>query len=147
MLSNNNATTTTTTTTNNNNNNNNSPHHHQKKTNDNNNKKKQGCPWRVSSSAQPARVGTAQGGPSKRWVYGAPPSTTANLRTKILDFRGFGSGIVFMLRGGTPMPIGNFLEILVGIILVGRLGVPSATKSFFSRFVQAAVPGLTARAA
>ena len=53
---------------------------------------------------------------------------TANLRTKILDFREFDSSIILILRGGIPRPIGNFPEslsqaILVGIILVGRLGV------------------------
>ena len=53
---------------------------------------------------------------------------TANLRTKITDCRGFYSSIILMLRGGIPRPIGNFSEslsqaILVGIILVGRLGI------------------------
>ena len=53
---------------------------------------------------------------------------TANLRTNIVDFRGFDSSIVLMLRGGIPGPIGNLPEslsqaILVGIISVGRLGV------------------------
>ena len=53
----------------------------------------------------------------------------ANLRTKLLEFRGFDSSIILILRGGIPMPIGNVPEslsqaILVGIILVGRLGVP-----------------------
>ena len=53
----------------------------------------------------------------------------ANLRTKILDFRGFDSSRILILRGGILMSIGNISEImiqaiLVGIILVGRLGVP-----------------------
>ena len=53
---------------------------------------------------------------------------TANLRTKILDFRGFDSSIILSVRGGIPRPIGNFPEslsrgTLVGIILVGRFGV------------------------
>ena len=53
---------------------------------------------------------------------------TANLRTKILDFTGFDSSIIFILRGGIPRPIGNLPEslgqaILVGVMLVGRLGV------------------------
>ena len=53
---------------------------------------------------------------------------TANLRTKILDFRGFASSIILILRGGIPMSIGNYPEnlsqgILAGIILAGRLGV------------------------
>ena len=53
---------------------------------------------------------------------------TANLRAKILDFRGFDSSRILILRGGILMSIGNVPEslsqrILVGIILVGRLGV------------------------
>ena len=52
---------------------------------------------------------------------------TANLRTKILDFRGFDSSIILIIRGWILMSTGNFPEslsqaILVGIILVGRLG-------------------------
>ena len=59
---------------------------------------------------------------------------TADLRTKILDFTGFDSNIIFMLSDGILMPIGNFPEmlsqqILVGIILVGRLGVPPSWSS------------------
>ena len=53
---------------------------------------------------------------------------TANLRTKILDFRGFDSSIILVLRGGILISTGGFpdilsQEILAGIILVGRLGV------------------------
>ena len=54
---------------------------------------------------------------------------TANLRTKILAFRGFDSNIILLLRGGIPRPIDNLPEsvrsqaILVRITLVGRLGV------------------------
>ena len=53
--------------------------------------------------------------------------STANLRSKILDFGGFDSRIL-ILRGGILMSIGNPLQIssqgiLVGIILVRRLGV------------------------
>ena len=52
---------------------------------------------------------------------------TANLRTKILDVGGLDSSRVLNLRGGIPMSIRHFAEvlrqrILVGIILVGRLG-------------------------
>ena len=55
----------------------------------------------------------------------------ANLRTKILDCTGFGPSIILILRGGSLMPIGNFLEslsqaILAGIILGGRSGVDSS---------------------
>ena len=53
---------------------------------------------------------------------------TANLRTTILDFRGFGSSRILISRGGILMTMRNFLEVLsqriiVRIILVGRLGV------------------------
>ena len=56
--------------------------------------------------------------------------TTANLPAKIVDFRGFDSSIILILRGGILMSIGEFPEslsqrILVGISLVGRLGVPA----------------------
>ena len=48
---------------------------------------------------------------------------TANLCTKILDFRGFDSSIILMLRGGIPRPIGNFPEVLSQRILAGRFFV------------------------
>ena len=53
--------------------------------------------------------------------------TTANLRTSMMDFRGFDSSIILILRDGILRPMGNFPEslsqaILVGIML-GRLGV------------------------
>ena len=52
---------------------------------------------------------------------------TANLRTDIMDFGGFDSNIMLILRGGILRTVGGFPEslsqaILVGIILVGRLG-------------------------
>ena len=52
---------------------------------------------------------------------------TANLRTKILDFRGFGSSGILIVRGGVLMSTGSFPEsssqqILAGAILVGRSG-------------------------
>ena len=45
-----------------------------------------------------------------------------------MDFRGFDSSTISILRGGILMSIGNFPEslsqaILVGIMLVGRSGV------------------------
>ena len=66
----------------------------------------------------------------------------ANLRTKILDFRGFGSSVVLSLRGGVLMSIGNFPEslsqqILVAMLLVGRLGV----SSLFARMCALCRPG------
>ena len=48
---------------------------------------------------------------------------TANLRTKILGFKGFDTGIISCLRGGI-LPESLSQRILAGIILVGRLGVP-----------------------
>ena len=50
---------------------------------------------------------------------------TADLRTKTLDFGGFDSSRILILRGGTLMSIGSFPEsssqqILVGRVLVGR---------------------------
>ena len=58
---------------------------------------------------------------------GSPPFTP-NLPTNIMDFRGFDSSIILILRGGILMSIGDFPEslsqaILVGVMLVGRLGV------------------------
>ena len=45
-----------------------------------------------------------------------------------MDFRGFDSSTVLILRGGIPRPTGNFPEslsqaILVGVMAVGGLGV------------------------
>ena len=53
---------------------------------------------------------------------------TANLPTNIVDFRGSDSNIMSISRGGIPRPLGNFPEslsqaMLVGVMLVGRLGV------------------------
>ena len=53
--------------------------------------------------------------------------STANLRAKILDFRGFDSSGILIFRGGILISAGTFPEMLsqqivVGIILVGRLG-------------------------
>ena len=63
-----------------------------------------------------------------------PCFDTANLRTKILDLRGFDSSIILVLRGGMLMSIREFTEILsqqilVGMILVGRSGVCSRGDS------------------
>ena len=41
-------------------------------------------------------------------VYIDLSSSTANLRTKIMDFRGFDSSIILILTGGIPRPIGDF---------------------------------------
>ena len=70
-----------------------------------------------SSSSRPRRTS----------VPCAPSKCTANLRTKIQDFRGFDSSRILVLRVGIIMFIGVFPETLgqlrVGIFLVGRLGV------------------------
>ena len=72
------------------------------------------------------------------WWFGShPPGSergwrnTANLPTNILDFIGFDSSIILIIRGGIPKPIGDFPNslsqaMLVGIMLVGRLGVQYA---------------------
>ena len=44
---------------------------------------------------------------------------TANLRTEILDFRGFDSSIILIVRGGIGGPLGNFPEVLSQAILPG----------------------------
>ena len=61
--------------------------------------------------------------------------STAKLPTKILYFRGFDSSITLISRGGIPMSTGKFPEIvsqqiLVGMILVGRLGVEREHMAF-----------------
>ena len=72
-----------------------------------------------------------------RAAYLQTPSRgiTAKLRTstKFLDFSGFDSSVILLLRGGILMSIGNSPEmlsqqILVGIILVGRSGVRRALQ-------------------
>ena len=50
-----------------------------------------------------------------------------------MDFRGFDSSIMLNVRGGILMSTGDFPEslsqaMLVGIMLVGRLGVPVSVK-------------------
>ena len=65
---------------------------------------------------------------------------TANLCTKILDFRGFDSSIILILRVGIPRPKGNSLgilsqRVLVGRFLVGRVGVPVPARIACARGV------------
>ena len=55
-------------------------------------------------------------------------SRAPNPRTNIMDFRGFDSSIILILRRGISRPIGKFPEsltqaILVGVMFVGRLGL------------------------
>ena len=63
-----------------------------------------------------------------------PGGISNDLPTKILDFRGFDSSRILIVRGGILMSIGNFPEsltqaILVGRFLVGRLGVSNTRVS------------------
>ena len=61
---------------------------------------------------------------------------TANLRTKILDLRGFDSSTILILRGGIPRPVENSPESLSEHILeVERLGLPTrpSREASFSR--------------
>ena len=58
----------------------------------------------------------------------ATDNNTPNLPTNIVEFGGFDSSIMLILRGGILTPIGDFPEslsqaMLVGTMLVGRLGV------------------------
>ena len=60
---------------------------------------------------------------NSKQVY-CPP----NLPTNIVGLRGFEPSRILILRGGIPRPIGNSPEslsqaMLVGIMLVGRLGI------------------------
>ena len=80
--------------------------------------------WETSCSG---RRRNAQGS-SMSCLLESQRRRTADLWTKILDFSGFDSSRVLSVRGGILLPIGDFPEslsqaILVGIILVGRLGV------------------------
>ena len=61
------------------------------------------------------------------WAVQANGSTP-NPPTNIVGFRRFDSSMILILRGGILMSIGDFPEslsqaMLVGIMLVGRLGV------------------------
>ena len=62
-------------------------------------------------------------------MLGPPPPLrpTSVFSTKIVDFKGFDSSKILMLRGGLLMSTGGFPEmlsqqILAGIILAGRFG-------------------------
>ena len=60
-----------------------------------------------------------------------PDQSTADLLTNIMDFRGFDSSVILILRGGIPRPIGDSPEnlnqaMLVGVMLAGRLSVHTA---------------------
>ena len=64
----------------------------------------------------------------------AADRATTNLRTNIMDFRGFDSSRVLISRGVIPRPIGDFVEsvtqaMLVGVMLVGTLSVCLASTA------------------
>ena len=67
-----------------------------------------------------------------------PRSDTPNPPTDIVGFRGLDSSIMLILRGGIPRPIGDWPEslsraMLVGTMLVGRLGIQASVKEMFLR--------------
>ena len=79
--------------------------------------------------------------------------TTANLRTKILDFRGFDSSKILRLSGGIPRPLGSFLEIMsqtnlsrdslsreIGRMMVGALLLNKTLFSDYQGFVTDKAP-------
>ena len=86
-----------------------------------------------SGAACDADRGAADRLHSGAGCHGTACITTPNLPTNIMDFKGFDSSIILILRGGIPRLIENFREslnqaILVGIMLVGRLCVPVSVK-------------------
>ena len=63
---------------------------------------------------------------------------TPNLPTNIVGFRGLDSSIILIVRGGIPRPTRKFPEslsqaMLVGIMLVGRLGVHTYLHTYTQR--------------
>ena len=67
-------------------------------------------------------------------------AVAANPRANIVDFGGFDSGIILILRGGIPRHIGDFLEVLtqamlVGVMLVGRLGIVYVNSCYMNSLV------------
>ena len=89
------------------------------------------CMWCVGVHACYTRVTVRC--PGTTAIRSIGEHDAANLRTKILAFRGFDASRILSWRVGIPKPIGNFPEdlsqaILVGIILVGRLGLSENTS-------------------
>ena len=71
-----------------------------------------------------AKISYLKGGCHRPLMFHTP-----GYPTNIVDFRGFDSSAILIWRGGIPRSIGDFLEslsqaMLVGVMLVGRLGVP-----------------------
>ena len=82
----------------------------------------------LSSHSSLFYIGGCGGTQQLRRVSQVIGDSAADLRTKILDFRGLDSSRILSLRGGILISIGDFpgslsQRILAGIILVGRLGV------------------------
>ena len=94
---------------------------------------------RRAQRGAPCSGGPHAGPPTRRRLHAPPERDVAEvggsdsgcllrMPTKILDFGGFDSGRILILRRGILRSIGNCtavlsLRILVGINLVGRLGV------------------------
>ena len=55
--------------------------------------------------------------------------STANLSTTILDFRGFDSSRILIVRGGIPRPVGSFQESLSQGVLSREWGRAAAVGS------------------
>ena len=62
-------------------------------------------------------------------------TSTPNLPTKIVDFRGLDSSTILTLRGGILRPIGDFPEVLTRAMLAGAMLVGG-----FGRSVRQVVP-------
>ena len=76
----------------------------------------------------------AEGSSAEQSALDQPAQVRPISSTNIMDFGGFDSSMILILRGGILMSIGDFLEdlsqaILVGITLVGRLGVSRMMRS------------------
>ena len=69
----------------------------------------------------------------QRLLHSRDDLSTANLRTRILDFRGSDSGRTLLLRGGLPRSVGNFRDRLpagaVQVAPYGRTSIYRVTAS------------------
>ena len=121
----------------------------------------------ASSSSRAAKANPSKSGgqgnpmlePRAPWSREARVGTrkTANLRIKILDFRGFDPSRILILRGGILMSIGNFpdscnlsREMLSGEMLsreIGRTRLPAYLHACVPACRQTFTPGCTAASA
>ena len=79
-----------------------------------------GC-GRAGSEARASGVAKKGGSPFSSWTrlrfkeraaaFLNPSASTADLRAKILDFGGFGSSVILILRGGIRIVMGNLAGI------------------------------------